>query len=137
MRNCFLFVILLGCVAQIPMLAQNCQTASSVPGDQPKVGSGSVTSDYDGTTKFKGGQAVYVRITNANVLGVSYELTIAQDTTPVVTVCTYKAVLPPKASAVLWGALFAEPPIGWKVTVAIGSESDAGVLTYEVYSKTK
>jgi len=137
MRRCFLLLLVLGWVAYIPTFAQNCQTASSVPSDQPKVGGGTATSDYDGTTKFKGGQAVYVKVTNANVLGVTYELTIAHDTTPGVVVCTYKAVLTPKASSVLWGALFAEPPIRWKVTVAIGSESDAGVLTYEVYSKMK
>lgn len=94
MRRYFLLALLLGWIAQIPTFAQNCQTASSVPSDQPKVGGGTATSDYDGTTKFKGGQAVYVKITNANVLGVSYELTIAPDATPVVAVCTYKALLP-------------------------------------------
>ncbi len=115
-------------------LAQSCETASAVPADHQKVGSGSATVDYKGTTPVKGGQSVYVKIKNANVLGVSYVLTIEEDVRPPVTICTYNALLPPQATVVLSGALFAEPPISWKVTVEIGDESDAGVLTYDVYS---
>jgi hypothetical protein len=117
--------------------SQNCQTASSIPSDLAKVASGTATADYDGTSSIKGGQAVYVRVKNENALGVSYEVVVAEDTKPVVTNCTYKALLPPKTSAVIWGALFAEPPVGWKITVSVGPESDAGVLGYEVYSNPK
>lgn len=140
MRKALLPAILFaGFVSTISTLsfAQNCETAASVPADQTKLGGGTATAHYDGNTSVKGGQAVYVKIRNENILGVSYELTVAQDTKPVVVNCTYKAVLPPKTSAILSGALFAEPPIAWKITVAVGSESDAGVLTYEVYSKLK
>jgi hypothetical protein len=30
-----------------------------------------------------------------------------------------------------------DPPIAWKVTVGVAPESEAGVLTYEVYSRPK
>ena len=49
---------------------------------------------------------------------------VAEDTTPLVTNCTYKALLPPRTSAVIWGALFAEPPIEWKITLVAGAESE-------------
>lgn len=137
MRKVLLFAILFSGVLNTFVFAQNCQTAASIPAGQTKLGGGSATAHYDGTTSVKGGQAVYVKLKNENVLGVSYELTVALDATPVVANCTYKAILPPKTTAILSGAIFAEPPIAWKVTVAVGSESDAGVLTYEVYSKPK
>lgn len=85
-------------------------------------------------TTVKGDQAVYVKVTNQNVLGVSYTVTIAQNTTPTNEICSYSAILLPKTSVILSGALFAEPPIGWKITVSVGDESDAGVLTYVIYS---
>lgn len=115
-------------------LAQNCETANSVPADHRRLGSGSATVDYKGITLVKGGQSVYVKIKNENLLGVSYVLTIEEDVKPPSTNCTYKAVLPPRTTVILSGALFANPPISWKVTVEIGDESDAGVLTYDVYS---
>ena len=136
MKNRFLLALTLLSASTIGF-AQNCEPAKSIPSGQPRVGGGTATAHYDGTTAFKGGQAVYVRVKNENVLGVAYELTIAQDTKPVVVNCTYKAILPPKTTAILSGSLFADPPISWKVTVAVGSESDAGVLTYEIYSKAK
>jgi hypothetical protein len=85
-------------------------------------------------TTVKGDQAVYVKVTNQNVLGVSYTVTIAQNTTPTNEICSYSAILLPKTSVILSGALFREPPIGWKITVSVGDESDAGVLTYVIYS---
>jgi hypothetical protein len=120
-----------------PTFAQNCQNASSVPADQVKVAAGTATAHYEGTTTFRGGQAVYVKVKNENVLGVSYELKIVRDLTPEVIECTYKAILLPKATAILWDATFAQPPVSWKVSVAVGEESDAGVLTYQAYSKTE
>ena len=114
--------------------AQTCEVASSIPSEHKKLGSGSATVHYDGTARIKGGQAVYVKIKNENVLGVSYTLTIEEDSNPPVANCSYKAILPPKAAMILSGALFADPPIAWKITVAVGDESDAGVLTFEVYS---
>ena len=116
-------------------IAQNCQVATSIPADLQKVGSGSATAQTDGVTTVRGGQAVYVSIKNVNVLGVAYNLTIEQDTTPPVPNCAYKALLPPQTSVILWGAIFADPPISWKITVSVGEESDAGVLTYEIYSQ--
>jgi hypothetical protein len=115
-------------------LAQSCEVAKSVPADHRSLGSGSATVHYKGTTSVRGGQSVYVKIKNENVLGVSYILTIENDIQPPVTICTYNAVLPPRATVLLSGALFADPPVSWKVTVEIGDESDAGVLTYDVYS---
>jgi hypothetical protein len=117
--------------------AQNCDSPSSIPTGHKKLGSGSATVHYDGTTRLKGGQSVYVKIKNDNVLGVSYTLTISPDAKPEAPVCTYKALIPPRTTVILSGALFAEPPISWKITVAVGDESDAGVLTYEVYSNPK
>lgn len=125
-----LFTISIGMAAH----AQNCETASSVPSGHKLMGSGSATVHYDGETKIKGGQAVYVKIKNENVLGVSYQLTIAQDTSPTVVVCSYKALIPSQKIVILWTAIFADLPIGWKITVSVGEESDASVITYEVYS---
>ena len=68
------------------------------------------------------------------MLGVAYELTISPNSTPDTTICSYKAILAPRASAILWGSRFGEPPLGWKVNVSVGSESDTGVLGYAVYS---
>ena len=115
-------------------LAQNCAPATSIPSDHKRLGSGSATVHYNGTTSVKGGQSVYVKIKNENVLGVSYVLTIEEGGEPPAATCTYKAILPPRTTVTLSDALFADPPITWKVTVEIGEESDAGVLTYEVYS---
>jgi len=117
------------------IVAQNCATSTSIPAGQKKLGTGSATVHYDSTTAIKGGQSVYVKIKNQNVLGVSYTVTIAEDATPAAPNCSYHAVLLPQQNALLSGAVFADPPIGWKVTVAVGDESDAGVLTYEVYSE--
>ena len=130
------FVIVLLLYAANLAHGDTCQAASSLPDGQTKIGSGSATVHYDGITTAKGGQAVYVKIKNENVLGVAYELTIVENVSPGVEICTYKALLPPRTSAILSGALFADPPIPWKVTVSVGEQSDAGVLTYEVYSQT-
>lgn len=52
-------------------VGQNCEVATAISESQIKVAGGSATVHYDGTSKFKGGQAVYVKIKNENVLGVS------------------------------------------------------------------
>ena len=135
MRKPLFFPFLLVILLSWPLMGQTCENASSIPAGHKKLGSGSATGHYDGTTIIKGGQSAYVKIKNENVLGVSYSLTIEQDATPSVPNCRYKAILPPRSSAILYGALFADPPIGWKITVSVGDESDAGVITYEVYSK--
>src|ERR1041385_2417007 len=113
-----------------------CQAVSSLPSGESRIGGGSATVNSEGVTTASGGQAVYVKVKNANVLGVAYTLTIARDVTPGSEVCTYGALLPPGSSAILSGAFFADPPIGWKITVAVAEQSDAGVLTYDVYSQT-
>jgi hypothetical protein len=133
-KHLLLLVFVFFGLASTVAFAQTCETAKSIPTGHDKLGGGSATADYDGITKVKGGQSVYVKIKNENVLGVSYTLTIVEDTSPENPICTYKAILPPHGSVILYGALFAEPPIAWKITVAVGPESDAGVLTYEVYS---
>jgi hypothetical protein len=115
-------------------LADSCQTATAIPSNLQRLGSGSATGHFDGETTVNGGQAVYVKVKNENVLGVSVAVTIARNTQPPYTICTYNALLPPRTSGIYYGTFFAEPPIGWKITVAVGSESDAGVLTYEVFS---
>jgi hypothetical protein len=135
MKTFLLFLLVVG--AAIASFAGTCEVASNIPSEMSKVGAGSATAHYDGITSVKGGQAAYVKIKNENALGVSYELTVAQDSKPTNVICTYKALLTPKTSVILWGSLFAEPPVAWKITVGVGPESDAGVLTYEVYSKTK
>jgi hypothetical protein len=137
MKRILLLVFLFWGLPNPVIFAQNCQTAASIPASHKKLGGGSATVHYDGTTTVKGGQSVYVKIKNENALGVSYTLTISLNATPEVPNCTYKALLPPRASAILFGSLFADPPIGWKVTVGVGEESDAGVLTYEIYSASK
>lgn len=114
--------------------ATNCTIAASLPTNQQQIGSGSAIAGSDGVTTVKGDQAVYVNVTNQNVLGVSYTVTIAQNTIPTNEICFYSAILLPKTSVILSGALFGEPPIGWKITVSVGDESDAGVLTYVIYS---
>ena len=114
--------------------AQSCQTSASIPADKKKLGGSTATAHYDGITTVKGGQGVYVKIKNLNVLGVSYILSIAEDVKPELHICTYKALLPPQSSVILYGALFAETPIGWKISLSIGPESSAGVLSYDVYS---
>jgi|SRR5579864_3382231 len=136
MERIFYALAFWGCSTALSV-AQNCEVATAIPQNQTRVASGSATVHYDGTSKLKGGQAVYVKIKNENVLGVSYLLNVSQDTSPEVSICTYKAVLLPKTSVILWGAVFANPPISWKVTVTVGEESDAGALTYEVYSNPK
>lgn len=137
MKRMLLFALVFAGVTDAFVLAQNCQTATSVPSGHKRLSDGTATVHYDATSRVKGGQSVYVKIKNENALGVSYEVTISEDATPEVPNCTYKAVLLPKTSAIFWGAVFAAPPIAWKVTVAVGSESGAGVLTYEIYSKPK
>jgi hypothetical protein len=135
-RSFRLVLILCGLSSTITF-GQTCQTAATIPAEQKKLGGGTATVHYDGVTKVKGGQGIYVKVKNENILGVSYILTIVEDTIPEGPNCTYKALLPPHRSVILSGSLFAEPPIGWKVTVAVGEESDAGVLTYEIYSNPK
>jgi hypothetical protein len=135
-QTSLLIFLFLG-LASLPAFSQTCETATSIPSGLKKLGAGSSTVDYESNTAVKGGQSVYVKIKNENVLGVSYILTIREDAKPGRTNCSYKAILPPRTSVILYGAVFANPPIAWKVTVAIGSESSAGVLTYEVYSATK
>lgn len=56
----------------------------------------------------------YVKITNENVLGVSYTLTIEEDSKPPVPNCTYKALVSPRASVILSGSVFADPAIAWR-----------------------
>jgi hypothetical protein len=134
MKTCVILLPLLLAGYSASTLAQSCATSSSIPSGHKKLGGGSATVHYDGTARVKGGQAVYVKIKNENVLGVSYILTVEEDGKPPVANCSYKAILLPKTTVILSGALFTEPPIAWKVTVAVGDESDAGVLTFEVYS---
>jgi hypothetical protein len=114
--------------------ASTCTVETSIPANQHQVGAGSATADYDGNTSVTGDQKVYAKLTNRNLLGVFYTVTIAQNTTSTNVICSYNALLPPQTSAILSGALFADPPIGWKITVSIGSESDSGVLTYTIHS---
>jgi hypothetical protein len=125
--------VLFVCFSRIAT-ASMCDVAKAIPTGQQQIGSGTATADYDGVTTVKGDQRVYLKLTNQNLLGVSYTVTIAQDTIPSNAICTYSAILLPRATVILSGSLFAEPPIGWKTTVSIGSESDAGVLTYILYS---
>ena len=129
-----LFLLLLFSLVPGAVFASSCTVETSIPASQKQIGTGSATADYDGNTTVVGDQKVYVKVTNRNVLGVSYAVTIAQNTTPLNVICSYNALLPPQTSVILSGALFADPPIGWKITVAVGSESDAGVLTYTVHS---
>jgi hypothetical protein len=133
-RMTLLTLLLLG-MSHSPVLAQDCQIENSIPSNLKIVGLGSATAETEGATSVKGGQGVYVKIKNVNVLGVSYNLTIEQDTTPPIPICTFKALLLPQKTVILSGALFGNPPIGWKISVAVGEESDAGVLTYDVYSQ--
>ena len=114
--------------------AANCTVETALPQNQQQIGSGSAIAGRDGVTTAKGDQVVYVKVTNQNVLGVSYTVSIAPDATPPTEICSYSAILLPKTTVILSGALFAQPPIGWKVTVSVGDESDAGVLTYTVHS---
>jgi hypothetical protein len=137
MRYVFLFLLANGLLCTGPVHAQNCQAEDSVPAGQKRLGGGSATADYDGITKVKGGQSVHVKIKNENLVGVSYSIKVVADGSPEVPICTYKALLPARTSAILSGAQFADPPISWKVVVSVGSESDAGVLTYEVFSNPK
>jgi hypothetical protein len=104
----------------------------TIPSGQKQIGSGTATAEYDGVTTAKGDQKVYLQLKNANVLGVGYSISLAQDTIPVNEICSYQALLPPQTSVILSGALFAQPPIGWKATVSV--QSDAGVITYTLYS---
>jgi len=113
----------------------NCNIETVIPQNQQQIGTGSAIAGRDGVTAARGDQAVYVKETNQNVLGVSYKVTIAQNTTPTNEICSYSAILLPKTSVILSGSLFAQPPIGWKVTVSVGDESDAGVLTYTIHSR--
>lgn len=115
--------------------ATNCNVENAIPQNQQQIGTGSAIAGRDGVTTARGDQAVYVKVTNQNVLGVSYTVTIAQNTTPTNEICSYSAILLPKTSVILSGSLFAQPPIGWKVTVSVGDESDAGVLTYTIHSR--
>ncbi len=47
-----------------------------------------------------------------------------------------QGALPPKPTGIYRGSYFGEPPLGWKITVGVGDESDAGVLTYQIYSES-
>lgn len=114
--------------------AANCSVEQSVPSNQSQIGAGSATAGSDGVTMVTGDQAVYVQIKNVNVLGAAYTVTIARNTTPVDVICTYTAILLPQTSVIVSGAVFASPPVGWKITVSVGDESDAAVLTYTVFS---
>jgi hypothetical protein len=133
-RSKYLCGILLLAISPLAAHATNCTVAATLPKNQQQIGSGSAIAGNDGVTTVKGDQAVYVKVTNQNVLGVSYTVTIAQNTIPTNDICSYSAILLPKTSVILSGALFGEPPIGWKITVSVGDESDAGVLTYVIYS---
>jgi hypothetical protein len=112
--------------------ASTCTVEQAIPSGQKQIGAGTATAEYDGVTTAKGDQKVYLQLKNANVLGVQYSISLATDTTPVNEICSYQALLPPQTSVILSGALFAEPPIGWKTTVSV--QSDAGVVTYTLYS---
>ncbi len=133
-RSKYLLGLFLLAISPLAAHATNCTIAASLPPNQQQIGSGSAIAGTDGVTTVKGDQAVYVKVTNQNVLGVSYTVTIAQNTTPTNEICSYSAILLPRTSVILSGALFGEPPIGWKITVSVGDESDAGVLTYVIYS---
>ncbi|WP_348261770.1 hypothetical protein P8935_18445 [Telmatobacter sp. DSM 110680] len=111
-------------------LASTCEVEKTIPQNQVVNGSGSATAEYDGVTSVNSGQGIYVTLPNQNLLGVSYELTVAENSNPDKEICTDKAISLPKTSVPLSGAIFGEPPIGWKVAVAIGAESDGGVITY-------
>jgi CDP-diacylglycerol pyrophosphatase len=131
----FLFGVLVAVVFSAgPAQAANCNVEQNIPANQQQIGSGSATAGSDGDTTVTGDQAVYVQVKNVNVLGASYTVTIARDTTPVDVICSYTAILLPQTSVILSGAVFASPPIGWKITVSVGDESDAAVLTYTVSS---
>jgi hypothetical protein len=121
----------------VHLCAQSCTVEKSIPAKHPKVGSGSATIGSDGITVIKGGQAVYVAIRNNNVLGVAYVLTIERDTKPPSAKCSYNALLPPRGGVILSNSLFAKTPLSWRVSVSVGDESDAGVLTYMVYSDAR
>lgn len=122
--------------------ALDCQTASSVPAGQVKVGGGRVILDNDGVLSLNGGPAVYTRIKNRSAADLSYWVAVEvfnQDTKHYVTNCLYRSKLPPYESTVVWGSSSAEKlPIPWRVSVTIGPESDGDEriegLTYEIYS---
>lgn len=114
--------------------ASNCNVEATVPANQVQIGTGSATAGSDGVTTARGDQKIFVRVKNVNVLGVSYTVTIARNSTPVDVICTYSAILLPQTLVILSGAVFATPPVGWKITVSVGDESDAGVLTYGLFS---
>jgi hypothetical protein len=71
------------------VFASNCEVSSALPNNQRQIGSGTATAAYDGVTAVKGDQRTYIKLTNRNVLGVSYTVTIAQDTLPPNVICTY------------------------------------------------
>src|SRR5260370_24524847 len=108
-----------------PSAPQSCQIETSVPARMRKVGSGSATVHYDGKAEVKGGQKIFVRIRNENLLGASYILTIADNSTPPSAPCNYKAILPPKTTVLLSDSLFAKTPIGWRTNLSIGPETDS------------
>lgn len=118
----------------LPLSAEgsSCTAEHILPDNEKQIGVGTASAEYDGVTTVKGDQKIYIKLKNVNVLGVAYSLSIATNSTPENEICTYQALLPPQTSAILSGALFAEPPIGWKVTVSV--QSDAGVISYSLYS---
>jgi hypothetical protein len=133
-QSLYLGLVLLLIILSIRAHASNCTVQSSIPTKQQQIGTGSATAGSDGVTTVNGDQAIYVKLKNANILGVSYTVTIARNSTPTDVICSYTAILPPQGSVILSGAVFAPPPIGWKITVSVGDESDAGVLAYGVFS---
>jgi hypothetical protein len=83
--------------------ATNCNAERALPQSQRQIGTASAIAGRDGVTIARGDQAVYVKVTNQNILGVSYTVTIAQNTTPTNEICSYFAILLTKTSVILSG----------------------------------
>jgi hypothetical protein len=135
---CLLFFLLVAGVSF--SFSQNCQTVPTVPAGEVKLASGKVNPDIDRAASISGGQAAYAKIKNESAVNVSYWVLMevfAEGTKHYSTNCRYEAMLPPKASAVVWGSSSAEPPILWQVSVAFANGSDDGRLSFEVYSDQK
>src|SRR5712672_1381204 len=88
--SCALFLLFF---TSLGAYAANCTIENAIPQNQQQIGAGSAIAGRDGVTTARGDQAVYVKVTNQNVLGVSYTVTIAQNTTPANEICSYSAIL--------------------------------------------
>jgi hypothetical protein len=116
---------------------ESCSIEKAVPPKQSQVGSGVATAGSDGTVSVKGGQGIYVAVKNNNILGVAYSLEIRDEGRPATAICSYKGILLPQSTVIVSNSLFAKTPISWNVSLSVGEESDAGVLTFFVYSNPK